>query len=127
MFETGVRQLRMALSMVLGKPINPRNIERLVDDALKTLQEFGAPGDDVQQMLDGPFADPDARREFQNQAIRRTARRLARVSPYYQKLFASHDIKPAEVNIETIHKVPLTTKQALQEQQHEFIATETHP
>jgi phenylacetate-CoA ligase len=127
MFETGVRQLRMAMSMVLGKPINPRNIERLVDDALKTLQEFGAPGDDVQQLLDGPFADPDARSEFQNQAIRRTVRRLARVSPYYQKLFASHAIEPAEVNIETMHKVPVTTKQALQEQQHEFITTESHP
>ena len=60
MFETGVRQLRMAISMVWGKPINPRNIERLIDDALKTLKEFGAPGDDVQQLLDGPFADPDA-------------------------------------------------------------------
>ncbi len=127
MFETGVRQLRMALSMVMGKPINPRNIERLVDDALKTLQEFGAPGDDVQQMLDGPFADPDARREFQNQAIRRTARRLARVSPYYQKLFDAYNIQPSEVKIETMQKVPLTTKQALQEQQHEFIATEAHP
>ncbi|HEU0003375.1 MAG TPA: AMP-binding protein [Ktedonobacteraceae bacterium] len=127
MFETGVRQLRMAMSMVLGKPINPRNIERLVDDALKTLQEFGAPGDDVQQLLDGPFADPDARREFQNQAIRRTVRRLARVSPYYQKLFASHAIEPAEVNIDTMHKVPVTMKQALQEQQPEFITTESHP
>lgn len=127
MFETGVRQLRMAMSMVLGKPINPRNIERLVDDALKTLQEFGAPGDDVQQLLDGPFADPGVRREFQNQAIRRTVRRLARVSPYYQKLFASHNIKPAEVNIDTMHKVPLTTKQALQEQQQEFITTDAHP
>src|SRR5438270_5667788 len=127
MFETGVRQLRMAISMVWGRPINPRNIERLIEDALKTLHEFGAPGDDVQQLLDGPFADPDARREFQNQAIRRTARRLARASPYYQKPFASHDIKPAEVNIETIHKVPLTTKQALQEQQSDFIATHAHP
>lgn len=127
MFETGVRQLRMAMSMVLGKPINPRNIEHLVDDALKTLQEFGAPGDDVQQLLDGPFADPDARREFQNQAIRRTVRRLARVSPYYQKLFDSHDIEPAKVNIETMHKIPVTMKQALQEQQHEFITTDAHP
>jgi phenylacetate-CoA ligase len=127
MFETGVRQLRMAMSMVLGRPINPRNIERLVDDALKTLQEFGAPGDDVQQLLDGPFADPDARGEFQNQAIRRTARRLARVSPYYQKLFASQGIEPAKVNIETMHQVPVTTKQALQEQQHDFIATDAHP
>ena len=127
MFETGVRQLRMAISMVWGKPINPRNIERLVDDALKTLQEFGTPGDDVQQLLDGPFADPDARREFQNQAIRRTARRLARVSPYYQKLFAAHAIEPGKLNIETMHHVPVTLKRALQEQQQEFMTTDSHP
>ena len=30
MFETGVRQLRMALAMVLGRRIEPRNVERLV-------------------------------------------------------------------------------------------------
>lgn len=127
MFETGVRQLRMAISMVWGKPINPRNIERLVDDALKTLQEFGTPGDDVQQLLDGPFADPDARQAFQNQAIRRTARRLARVSPYYQKLFATHAIEPDKLSLETMHHVPVTLKRALQEQQQEFITTDSHP
>lgn len=127
MFETGVRQLRMAISMVWGKPINPRNIERLVDDALKTLQEFGTPGDDVQQLLDGPFADPDARQAFQNQAIRRTARRLARVSPYYQKLFAAHAIEPGKLSLETMHHVPVTLKRALQEQQQEFITTDSHP
>src|SRR5438270_1370031 len=127
MFETGVRQLRMAISMVWGRPINPRNIERLIEDALKTLYEFGAPGDDVQQLLDGPFADPDARREFQNQAIRRTARRLLRVSPYYQKLFASHAVEVNKLSPETMHLVPATLKRALQEQQQAFITTDSHP
>ncbi len=127
MFETGVRQLRMAISMVWGKPISPRNIERLVDDALETLREFGTPGDDVQQLLDGPFADPDARREFQNQAIRRTARRLARVSPYYQKLFTTHAIEPGKLDLETMHRVPVTLKRTLQEQQQQFISTDSHP
>lgn len=127
MFETGVRQFRMALSMVRGKPINVRNLERLIDDALKTLQEFGAPGDDVQELLDGPFADPAARQEFQDQAIRRTARRLARVSPYYQKLFAAHKFEPDTLDTKTIHKVPVTLKQALLEQQQEFIASDSQP
>src|SRR5581483_5153628 len=108
MFETGVRQLRMAISMVWGKPINPRNIERLVEDALKTLQEFGTPGDDVQTLLEGPFSDPTARREFQNRALQRTARRLARVSPYYQQLFAEHSIDPARLTVKTMTSVPVT-------------------
>ena len=34
---------------------------RLVADADATLREFGAPGDDVDQLLDGPFADPSMR------------------------------------------------------------------
>lgn len=127
MFETGVRQFRMAMSMVWGKPINPRNIEHLVEDALKTLKEFGAPGDDVQMLLEGPFADPLARREFQNRALQRTARRLARVSPYYQKLFALHEIEPAKLTVEAIHQVPVTLKRMLQEQQQEFIARDSRP
>lgn len=125
MFETGVRQFRMAMSMVWGRPINPRNIERLVEDALKTLQEFGTPGDDVQTLLEGPFSDPTARREFQNRALQRTARRLARVSPYYQQLFAEHKIDPARLTVETITSVPVTLKSMLQERGQDFVATDT--
>ena len=58
MFETGVRQLRLAMSMVRGRPIDARNVERLIGDALATLAAFGSPGDDLQEMLDGPFSDP---------------------------------------------------------------------
>ncbi len=127
MFETGLRQFRMALSMVFGRPINPRNIERLIRDAMRTLEEFGAPGDDVQQLLDGPFSDPKARTTFQNQALQRTARRLARVSPYYRQLFAEQHIDPAKITVETIHQIPPTRKQALQERQQDFIASGSQP
>src|SRR5258707_660470 len=127
MFETGVRQFRMAMSMVWGRPINPRNIEHLVEDALKTLQEFGAPGDDVEPLLEGPFSDPTARREFQNRALKPTARCLARVSSFYQQLFAEHEIEPAKLTVETIHHVPTTLKHMLQTRQQEFIANDTQP
>ena len=36
MFDTGVRQFRMAMGMVWGRRLNPRNIGRLVEDALAT-------------------------------------------------------------------------------------------
>src|SRR5947209_4167433 len=117
----------MAMSMVWGWRINPRNVELLVGDGLKTLKEFGAPGDDVQQLLEGPFTDPEARREFQDRALQRTAQRLARVSPYYQKLFSSHSIDPKKLTVDTILEVPVTKKQALQEQQQAFITTDAHP
>jgi phenylacetate-CoA ligase len=126
-FETGIRQLRMAIAMVRGRPINPQNLRRLIQDALKTLEEFGAPGDDVQELLEGPFSDPALRRDFQNRSLQRTARRLARVSPYYSKLFATQSIDPANITVENIHQLPLTYKQALQEQQQEFIAQDARP
>lgn len=127
MFETGIRQFRMAMSMVWGNHINPRNLERLVRDAIKTLEEFGAPGDDVQQLLEGPFSDPKARREFQNRSLQHTARRLARFSPYYKRLFAEHQINPEKITIETMPDVPVTIKRALQEQQRDFICADVQP
>ncbi len=127
MFETGLRQFRLAMSMVWGSRINPRNLERLIADALKTLQEFGAPGDDVQQLLEGPFSDPVQRRDFQNRAVQRTARRLARVSPYYQKLFAAHQVDPQRITVETMPTIPVTRKQMLQEQAQDFLAHDSQP
>lgn len=127
MFETGVRQFRMAMSMLWGRPVNPRNVERLIQDGLETLEEFGVPGDDLQQLLDGPFSDPATRREFQNRSIQRTARRLMLFSPYYIKLFAAHDIDPAKLTVDTMPHVPVTSKRDLQEQQSSFITTNTHP
>ena len=127
MFETGIRQFRMAMSMVWGKPINPRNVERLVEDALRTLEEFGVPGDDVQQLLDGPFTDPTSRKEFQNRALQLTARRLARRSPYYQQLFAAHGIDPDKLTVDDMPRVPVTVKRSLQEQQRDFICSGSKP
>jgi phenylacetate-CoA ligase len=127
MFETGIRQFRMAMSMVWGKPIHPRNVERLVQDALKTLAEFGAPGDDVQQLLEGPFTDPTARKDFQNRSLQRTARRLAHASPYYRELFAAHHIKPEKLTVDTMPQIPVTCKQTLQERPQDFITTGSQP
>jgi phenylacetate-coenzyme A ligase PaaK-like adenylate-forming protein len=100
----------MALSMVSGWRIDPRNVERLVGDAVATLAAFGSPGDDVGQLLDGPFADPQARRAFQEQALRRTVRRLARRSPRYRTLFAALDLDPAKLTLEDLPRVPVTVK-----------------
>jgi phenylacetate-CoA ligase len=108
MFETGVRQLRMAFSMALGRRIEPRNVERLIADATKTLAMFGTLGDELQELLDGPFADPQARRSFQEQALRRTVRRLARRSPRYRELLREVDAK--SLTLEDLPSLPVTTK-----------------
>jgi phenylacetate-CoA ligase len=108
MFETGVRQFRMAMAMVGGRRINPRVIERLTGDVLSTLHEFGAPGDDVRELLDGPLADPESREHFQLQAMRRTVRRLGARSAFYGKLLADIDVR--RLTLSGFQEFPLTTK-----------------
>ena len=102
MFETGIRQFRMAMAMVNGRRIKPQIIQRLVADADATLREFGSPGDDVDQLLDGPFADPVTRTHFQTQGLRRTARRLAKRSPFYAARFTDAGLDPKTVDLNTI-------------------------
>ena len=127
MFETGVRQLRMALSMVRGRPINPRNVERLIGDALETLRAFGAPGDDVDQLLDGPFTDTSVRRDFQQRALRRTAQRLAGGSPFYRRLFADSGVDAAGISLEDVHRLPVTRKSDLLASPGDFLVAGSKP
>jgi phenylacetate-CoA ligase len=126
-FETGVRQLRMAWSILRGTPISPRNLERLINDARATLREFGAPGSDVEQLLDGPFADPALRRHLQDTSLRRTVKRTARVSPYYREALAAHDIDPSAVTTQTIQNLPLTGKSDVLSRAADFIADDSRP
>jgi phenylacetate-coenzyme A ligase PaaK-like adenylate-forming protein len=126
-FETGVRQLRLALSLVWGRRVNTTVLTRLIDDALATLGEFGEPGDDVAQVVDGPFADPAVRRDLTERAIRRTARRLARLSPFYAQRFAAAGIDPRRLTVETVRVVPLTVKADLVNRAREFVCTGTVP
>lgn len=125
MFETGIRQFRMALAMVTGRRINPRLIELLAGDAVATLQEFGAPGDDVGELLDGPFADPDSREHFQTQAIRRTLRRIATRSPHYRDLLSGVDIQ--QLTLADFAGFPVTTKADLIAHGPDFVCTDVSP
>src|SRR5262249_11051267 len=70
----------------------------------------GEPGMDVQALTDGPFADPRARTEFQNRALRRTARRLARLSPFYAERFATAGVDPAALDLAGLPRVPGTVR-----------------
>ncbi|WP_051466551.1 phenylacetate--CoA ligase family protein [Actinomadura oligospora] len=110
MLETGIRQIRVAMAMVFGRRMNPRLVERLVDDALATLHEFGSPGDDVDQLVDGPFNDPNERRDLQTRALRRTARRLADKSVFYRERFEAAGVDPAGLTLESLRSVPVTVK-----------------
>src|SRR5262245_50309005 len=110
MFATGVRQARFGLCTVLGRPVKVETVEGLVRDALATLVEFGAPGDDVAAILDGPYADPSLAAELRTKALRRTARRLDARSAFYRKRFAKAGVDPRRLTTEELAAVPVTDR-----------------
>lgn len=125
--ETGVRQFRMVMGMVWGRRLDPDNIARLVDDALATIAEFGEPGSDARELIDGPLADPETRTDFASRALRRTARRLAVQTPFYSRLFQAAGIDLAKLDVDGMRAVPVTTKRELTEQQAEFQCKDAKP
>src|SRR6476469_5668031 len=127
MFETGVRQFRLAMSMVWGRPIPPRLVEHLIGDALATLAEFGTPGDDVGQLIDGPFADPAVREDFQTRALRRTVARLADRSPFYARPLTQTGLDPRPLTLGQLSQIPVTHKADLIEHQQDFLCRGSAP
>jgi phenylacetate-CoA ligase len=118
--ETGVRQFRMAMGMVWGRRLDTRNLARLVDDALATLEEFGEPGADAGQVIDGPLNDPAARRDHATRGVRRTAARLAAQSPFYARRFAGAGVDPKRLELEGLGAIPVTLKRDLVERRDDF-------
>jgi phenylacetate-coenzyme A ligase PaaK-like adenylate-forming protein len=124
MFETGVRQFRMAMSMVWGRRIDPGNVARLVDDLLATIAEFGEPGADAQDLLGSPLTDPEERRDLAERGLRRTARRLATASPFYARRLAGAPTEPAKLDMAGLAAIPVTTKQDLVDRPGDFRCTD---
>jgi phenylacetate-CoA ligase len=122
MFDTGVRQFRMAMAMVWGRRLNPASVGRLVDDVRATITEFGEPGADAQEVIGGTLADPAERLEWTNRNLTRTARRLATKSPFYARRFAG--IEPASLDAEGLRGVPVTTKRDLIDKAGDFLCTD---
>jgi phenylacetate-coenzyme A ligase PaaK-like adenylate-forming protein len=122
--DTGIRQFRMAMGIVWGRRLDPANIERLVDDALATLAQFGEPGEDVGVLTDGPLTDPAARRQSATSNLRRTAKRLSVVSPFYARRFATAGVDVGRLDPDRIGTIPVTVKRDLVERGRDFRATD---
>jgi phenylacetate-CoA ligase len=120
MLETGVRQFRLAMGMVWGRRLSPRNVARLVDDALDTIAEFGQPGPEALEVLGGPLADPEEKLEWANHGLRRTARRLAATSPFYARRFEAAQADPDALDLAGMRAIPVTTKHELIEHAADF-------
>ena len=124
MLDTGIRQFRMAMGIVWGRRLDPANIERLVGDALATLAQFGEPGEDVGMLVDGPLTDPAARRQSATSNVRRTAKRLSVVSPFYARRFAAAGTDVGRLDPDGLGTIPVTVKRDLVERGRDFQATD---
>jgi phenylacetate-CoA ligase len=122
-----VRQLRVALSMFLGLPIDPGTIQRLVGDALRTIEELGYSNDDQLALQAGFFADPASRGDVQDFTLQRTLRQVMRCSPFYQRHFASLPFHSRSLTRDKLPLLPLTSKADLATQPHDFIASNARP
>jgi phenylacetate-CoA ligase len=124
MFETGIRQFRLAWGMAQGRRLDPGNVVRLVDDVLATLAEFGEAGSDASELIDGPMANPAARLETANRSLRRTAHRLAAQSPFYARRFSAAQVDPAKLDVAGVRAIPVTVKADLIERPGDFRCTD---
>jgi len=125
--ETGVRQMRMALGMVWGRRLNTANLGRLVNDALATLEEFGEPGADAGQVVDGPLNDPAARLDYATRGVRRTAARLAAQSPFYARRFTAAEVRTDKLDLAGLRTIPVTLKRDLVERPDDFQCADVKP
>lgn len=127
MFETGVRQLRMVLSMIWGRPFDTVSLTRLVADAVATVEEFGELGLEAREVIETPFADAADRVDHADRALRRTARRLADLSPFYAERFAATGFTPRTADTTTLLDLPVTTKDDVVARPRDFVCHGSRP
>jgi phenylacetate-CoA ligase len=127
--ETAVAQLRFALSIALGRPFNTSSLDRLVDAVRETQHEFGPTAIDAEgaAMLGGPSLDEATRREMQLRRFRGQAKRGARETTYYQRLFAELELDPGRLRADDITKLPITPKTALRTEPSAFVRRGASP
>jgi phenylacetate-CoA ligase len=126
-FETGVRQLRMAVSMIWGRPFNTDSLTRLVADAVATVAEFGELGLEAREVIETPFADAEERADHADRSLRRTARRLADLSPFYAERFAASGFQARTADATTVLGLPVTTKADLVSRPQDFVCHGSRP
>ena len=112
MFETGVRQIRLAVGMLSGRRLSapaisvglsPTRWPRSPSSASLVRKPSSCSG--------GPQADPEARQEFAERGLRRTARRLAVRSPFYARRLAGGPTEPGDARRgQALRAIPVTTK-----------------
>ena len=121
MFETGIRQFRMAIGMVWGRRLDTANLARLVDDALATIAEFGEPGADVAATARRPVhrpGRPDRVRQPWPAPHRPPAEHP--ISLLFAGVSPPPSSTPSKLDLEALRTLPVTVKLDLIERPNDF-------
>jgi phenylacetate-CoA ligase len=82
---------------------------------------------DGDSQLGGPVFDEETRRELHLRRFRTQARRAARETGYYARLFEGLGLEPDRLRLEDIAQLPTTPKAALREDPGAFVRRTTSP
>jgi phenylacetate-CoA ligase len=127
MLDTALAQLRFAASLVFGLPFAPWSLDRIINGLRATQHEFGPLVTNEMGLLGKAPFDDETRREMQWRCFRTQAKRGARETAYYGRLFAELGLDPAHLQAKNITCLPLTSKAALRESADAFVCKTANP
>src|SRR5262245_11775649 len=105
MLVTALAQLRLATSLLTGRPVPGWALSSLISAAVATRREFGELDASAADAVAGPALDAGARRDLQLRRFRAQAQRAA-ATPYYRPLFAGLGLEPERLTWEEIAGLP---------------------
>lgn len=124
--ETAVANLRFGMSMMLGRPFHRHSLERIVAAVGATLAEFGTIGDG-DDLLGGVALDVATRRIVQGRRLRTLARRAARDTDHYRRLFRDLAIDPDSFGFDDLARLPILSKADLRSYPDDFVRAGSRP
>ena len=127
MLTAALAQLRLAMSLITGRPVPAWALDRLVVAARDTVHEFGQIEPDEGQPLTGPVLEESVRREVQLRRFRTQAKRAASGTAYYAALFSDRGLDPGALTWDDIARLPVTSKDALRDGPDDFIHRDACP
>lgn len=119
--------LRFGTSMMWGRPFSRRALERIVAAIEATMREFGVFGDGGQEALTGPALDAATRRVVQGRRLRTLARRAARETGHYRRLFRDLAIDPTAFSVEDLARIPPLSTAYFRDHPEDFVRTGARP
>lgn len=126
MLAASVAQIRLAFSLMTGRPVPNWALDRLIAAARESVREFGEVGADGTRLVHGPTLDAATRREIQLRRFRHQARRAAGTA-YYARRFSADSPAPSGLTWDDIARLPLTPKQALRDDPDAFVHRDIRP